>query len=285
MYEREQVAIALENGMEQKYLNDCKWLGMNGLKCQLMSVPIMYNVCDASGLPTLLLLVAQWLCNCESNTHPEFGLFWLISIYAKLFMNKNYLPILPCPSPLSLWTSALLKEGVVLSDHMHDRHTNMWSVRARYRIPPSNLWTGIPVDDEGRNIHLNANGKHIRLLSSGSSRLSNNRNWVSQIPHFSFFCQICDKRQHSLGLAPFKQKNWNCLSLSAREWVYDGMRTDALLKSRVQIFTTFVCIGKASTSMTKTPPCMWQTTHRCQPVSVSTRLSLTFSMILFHDLT
>lgn len=80
-------------------------------------------------------------------------------------------------------------------------------------------------------------------------------------------------------------KNWNCLSLSAREWVYDGMRTDALLKSRVQIFTTFVCIGKASTSMTKTPPCMWQTTHRCQPVIVSTRLSLTFSMILFHDLT
>jgi hypothetical protein len=56
-------------------LNDCKWLGMNGLKCQLMSVPIMYNVCDASGLPTLLLLVAQWLCNCESNTHPKFGLF------------------------------------------------------------------------------------------------------------------------------------------------------------------------------------------------------------------
>jgi hypothetical protein len=40
-------------------LNDCMWLGMNGLKCQLMSVPIMYNVCDASGLPTLLLLVVQ----------------------------------------------------------------------------------------------------------------------------------------------------------------------------------------------------------------------------------
>lgn len=129
--------------MEQKYLNDCKWLGMNGLKCQLMSVPIMYNVCDASGLPTLLLLVAQWLCNCESNTHPEFGLFWLISVYGKLFMNKNYLPILPCPSPLSLYSGhqhSLRKEWCSQTTCMIDIQTcGLWELGTASHHPISGL--------------------------------------------------------------------------------------------------------------------------------------------------